>query len=65
MLYETTTVDTGNILGTIGIFLSGAGSVLTGYLAIRWEKKRGKQECDDRFQALHEGLKLRDEIDAQ
>lgn len=52
----------GDILGTVGIFLSGAGSLLTAFGAIHYEKKRGEKECDKRFAAFHAGLKLRDEI---
>jgi hypothetical protein len=53
----------GDILGTVGVFLSGAGSVLTGALAIRWEKKRGDKECAERFNAFMRGMKIREELD--
>jgi hypothetical protein len=46
----------GDILGTIGIFLSGAGSILTALGAIHYERKRGEKECDKRFAAFREGL---------
>jgi hypothetical protein len=42
---------------TIGAFLSGIGSVLTGFLAIRYERKRSKQDCEDRFKAYQAGIK--------
>lgn len=48
----------GDILGTIGIFLSGAGSILTALGAIHYERRRGEKVCDERFAAFREGLKL-------
>ena len=47
----------GDLLGTIGIFLSGAGSILTAIGAIHYERKRGQKDCDQRFQAFREGMK--------
>lgn len=49
------------IVTTIAAFLSGMGSVLTGFLALRWERKRSAEECANRIAALHEGIRLRDE----
>jgi hypothetical protein len=46
----------GDILGTIGVFLSGAGSILTALGAIHYERKQGKKQCDERFEAFREGL---------
>lgn len=60
LIFEITV--SGDILGTIGVFLSGAGSLLTAFGAIHYEKKRGEKECDRRFQAFLDGMKLRDEI---
>jgi hypothetical protein len=48
----------GDILGTIGVFLSGAGSILTALGAIHYERKRGEKVCDQRFEAFREGLKV-------
>jgi len=46
----------GDLLGTIGVFLSDAGSLLTALGAIHYEQKRGKRICDERFQAFRDGL---------
>jgi hypothetical protein len=51
---------TGEILGTVGIFLSGMGSVLTGWLALRYESKRGKEDCEKRIDAFMKGIELRE-----
>jgi hypothetical protein len=53
----------GDILGTIGVFLSGAGSILTALGAIHYERKRGEKDCQRRFDAFQEGLKLRGDLD--
>ena len=53
----------GDALATLAEFLSGIGSVLTGYLALRWERKRSREECQERLAALHEGMVIRDRID--
>ena len=53
---------TGDLLGTIGVFLSGAGSLLTAFGAIHYEKKRGEKDCDRRFNAFMDGMKMRDEL---
>jgi hypothetical protein len=47
----------GQILESLGAFLSGFGSVLTAYLALRYERQRSKEECDKRMAAFREGLK--------
>jgi hypothetical protein len=52
----------GDILGTIGVFLSGAGSILTALGAIHYERKRGEKICQERFNAFREGMKVRDEL---
>lgn len=46
----------GDILGTVGVFLSGAGSILTALGAIHYERKRGEKVCNERFQAFREGI---------
>jgi hypothetical protein len=48
----------GDILGTIGVFLSGAGSILTALGAIHYERRRGEKNCDERFAAFREGLEV-------
>jgi hypothetical protein len=48
----------GDALAAFAAFLSGIGSVLTGYLALRWERKRSREECAARIAALHEGLEM-------
>jgi hypothetical protein len=53
----------GDALAAAAAFLSGIGSVLTGYLALRWERKRSREECAERIAALHEGMLIRDRID--
>jgi hypothetical protein len=53
----------GEGLATFAAFLSGIGSVLTGYLALRWERKRSREECAERIDALHKGMVIRDRID--
>jgi hypothetical protein len=52
----------GDILGTIGVFLSGAGSILTALGAIHYERKRGEKICEQRFQAYLDGIKMRDTL---
>jgi hypothetical protein len=52
----------GDILGTVGVFLSGAGSILTALGAIHYERKRGEKACQERFNAFREGMKVRDEL---
>jgi hypothetical protein len=52
----------GDLLGTIGVFLSGAGTLLTAFGAFHYERKRGEKECEKRFQAFLEGMKIRGEL---
>ena len=47
----------GDWLTALGAFLSGMGSVLTAAVAIRYERKRSKEECDERLKAFREGLR--------
>lgn len=53
----------GDVLAAGAAFLSGIGSVVTGYLALRWERKRSREECQERIAALREGLVMRDRIE--
>jgi hypothetical protein len=52
----------GDILGTVGVFLSGAGSLATAFGAVHYEKRRGEKICQERFDAFREGMKMRDEL---
>jgi hypothetical protein len=52
--------DEGDILGTIGVFLSGAGSILTALGAIHYERRRGEKTCNERLAAFKEGMQIRD-----
>lgn len=51
----------GDILGTLGVFLSGAGSILTALGAIHYERKRGEKACQARLDALMQGYRMRGE----
>ena len=53
----------GDILGTIGVFLSGMGTLLTALGAFHFERKRGQKECQQRFDAFLAGMKLRGELE--
>jgi hypothetical protein len=55
-------VPSGDILGTVGVFLSGAGTLLTAFGAFHYERKRGEKECDRRFAAYKEGIRVRDKL---
>jgi hypothetical protein len=50
----------GDVLGTIGVFLSGAGSILTALGAIHYERRRGEKTCNERIAAFKEGMQIRD-----
>lgn len=56
---------TGDILGTVGVFLSGAGSILTALGAIHYERKRGEKMCQERFDAFYEGVEMREKLGAR
>lgn len=45
-------------LAGLGAFLSGAGSVMGAWYVIRAVRKRAEEECEKRFAAFREGLKL-------
>lgn len=53
----------GDILGTLGIFLSGAGSILTAFGAIHYERKRGEKDCAQRIEAFWQGMHMREELE--
>ena len=48
----------GDLLGTLGIFLSGAGSLLNALGAIHFERKRAQKDCEQRIDAFKQGLRL-------
>jgi hypothetical protein len=48
-------------ISALAAFFSGIGTVLTGWFAIRYERKRSKEECDERFKAFHAGIQLNKE----
>lgn len=50
-------------LAGLGAFLSGAGSVLGAVFVIRAVRKRVEDECEKRFAAFREGLRVRKELD--
>lgn len=52
----------GDFLSATAAFLSGVGTVLTGALALRYERKRSKEECDQRFEAFREGMTIGDKL---
>ena len=52
----------GDILGTVGIFLSGMGTLLTAVGAFHFERKRAEKECKRRFEAFLDGMKLREQF---
>jgi hypothetical protein len=45
-------------LNALGAFLSGIGSVLSAFLALHYERRRGEKECARRMAALREGMTL-------
>jgi hypothetical protein len=53
----------GDILGTLGIFLSGAGSILTALGAIHYERRRGEENCQARIDSLLQGFKMRNDVE--
>jgi len=53
----------GEVLGVLGVFLSGVGSVLTALGAIHYERKRGEKECQRRFDAFVEGAKISEHLE--
>jgi len=50
----------GDVLAAAAAFISGIGSVLTGWLALRYEAKRSDRNCQERIQAFMDGLDTRD-----
>ena len=52
----------GDILGTVGVFLSGMGTLLTAVGAFHFERKRSQKECQQRFDAFLDGMKLREQF---
>jgi len=52
----------GDALAAAAAFLSGIGSVLTGWLALRYEAKRGERVCQERIDAFLKGIKMREDM---
>lgn len=50
----------GDFLSAAAAFLSGIGSVLTGWLALRYEAKRSDRNCKERINAFMSGLETRE-----
>lgn len=46
------------MITALAAFLSGVGSVLTGFFAIRWERRRGIEDCEKRVEALLKGIEI-------
>jgi len=45
-------------LAALGAFFSGMGSVLSAWLGIRYERKRGLADCERRLASLREGIEI-------
>ena len=50
-------------VAALGAFLSGAGSVLGAWIAIRAVRKRMREECEERFAIFKEGIKTGEQHD--
>ena len=47
---------TSNWLAGLGAFLSGVGSILGAWFAIRGMRKRMRQDCEERLELYKQGL---------
>jgi len=45
-------------VAALGAFFSGMGSVVSAWLGIRYERKRGLADCERRLAALREGVEI-------
>jgi hypothetical protein len=52
----------GAVIESIGVFLSGIGTVVTGWLALRYEAKRSDRNCKERIEAYMTGIRMREEM---
>jgi hypothetical protein len=52
----------GDFLSAAAAFLSGIGTVLTGWLALRYERKRSEEDCKKRIDAFMSGMKIREDM---
>jgi homoserine kinase len=43
-------------LAAVGAFLSGAGSVITAWFYVKWQRKNWDKECNQRLEAFKAGL---------
>jgi hypothetical protein len=51
------------VLAAIGAFLSGVGSVLGAWIAIRAVRRRMTKECEERFALFKEGIGIGEQHD--
>jgi hypothetical protein len=51
------------VLAGLGAFLSGAGSVLGAWVAIRAMRRRMTRECEERFALFKEGIEIGEQHD--
>ena len=47
---------TNDQLAAVGAFLSGAGSVITAWFYVRWQRKEWEKECNQRLESFKAGL---------
>jgi len=47
----------------LGSFLSGVGAVLSAGIALRLVRRRAEEQCEKRFEAFREGLRMRRELE--
>jgi hypothetical protein len=52
-------------LAALGVFLSGAGSVLGAWYALRAERRRLDRECAQRVELLLEGIRIGEQHDEE
>ena len=53
---------TGDALAAIAAFISGIGSVLTGWAALHYEAKRSDKNCQERIDSFMKGIGMREEM---
>lgn len=46
------------VIAALGAFLTGAGSVLSAIVAIHFERKNARRECEERINALLKGYEM-------
>jgi hypothetical protein len=50
-------------VAAIGSFLTGAGAVIGGFYTMGRVRKRMREECEERINALREGIKIGEHLD--